>query len=72
MPLDRFVLLLVIVVAASGATIWLGTLLAVGTNIPGAGWVVLVPVTLVAFIFWRVIYDRLRNREDDHYDGIEK
>lgn len=72
MPLDRFVLLLVIVVAAAGATIGLGTLLVATTNAPVPGWMVLVPVTLVAFVVWRVIHDRLTNREDNHYDRIEK
>jgi membrane protein implicated in regulation of membrane protease activity len=72
MPLDRFVLMIVIVIAAAGATIWLGTLLAASMQISGAGWIVMVPVTLVAYVVWRVISDRLRNSEDDHYDRIEK
>lgn len=72
MPLDRLVLMLVIVVAAAGATIWLGTLLAAATQMSGAGWLVILPVTMVAYILWRVISDRLGNKDDDHYDRIEK
>jgi membrane protein implicated in regulation of membrane protease activity len=72
MPLDRLVLLIVIVIAASGATIWLGTLLVAATQMSNAGWLVIVPVTLVAYVLWRVIADRLENKDDDHYDRIEK
>ncbi len=72
MPLDRLVLMIVIVFVAAGATIWLGALLAASLQISGAGWIVMVPVTLVAYVVWRVISDRLRNTEDDHYDRIEK
>jgi len=32
----------------------------------------LLPVALVVWLVWRVIADRLANREDDHYDQIEK
>lgn len=72
MPLDRLVLMLVIVVASAGATIWLGTLLAASTQMSSAGWLVIVPVTLLAYVLWRVITDRLGNKDDDHYDRIEK
>jgi len=72
MPLDRLVLMLVIVVAAAGATIWLGTLLAASTQMSSAGWLVIVAVTLLAYVLWRVITDRLGNKDDDHYDRIEK
>lgn len=72
MPLDRLVLMLVIVVAAAGATIWLGTLLAAATQMSSSGWLVILPVSLVAYVLWRVIADRLGNRDDDHYDRIEK
>ncbi|WP_298491490.1 hypothetical protein [uncultured Maritimibacter sp.] len=71
MPLDKFVLILVIVIAAAGATVWIGTLVAASTQMP-LGWLAIVPVVLVVTILWRVIADRLSNREDDHYDRIEK
>lgn len=72
MPLDRLVLILVCVVVAAGLTIWLGALLAATVSVPVIGLAVLVPVGLIAFILWRVIAERLTNREDDHYDRIEK
>lgn len=71
MPLDKFVLILVIVIAAAGGTIWLASLVASAANWP-FGWAVLVPVALVVFVVWRVIAERLGNAEDDHYDRIEK
>ena len=72
MPLDKFVLILVIVVLAAGVTVWVGTLVAATVQIPALGWAVSVPVALIAYVIWRVIAERLRNREDDHYDRIEK
>lgn len=71
MPLDRFVLILVIVIAAAGATVWIGTLIAASAQVP-AGWLSIIPVALIGYVLWRVISDRLRNSEDDRYDRIEK
>ena len=71
MPLDKFVLILVIVIAAAGVTVWIGTLVAASTQIP-FGWIAIVPVVLVATILWRVIAERVSNRDDSHYDRIEK
>lgn len=72
MPLDKFVLILVIVIAAAGATVWVAGVLVSAMNMPGLGLAVLIPAGLVAFVVWRVIADRISNREDDHYDHIEK
>ena len=72
MPLDKFVLLLVIVVAAAGLTVWIGAMVAATMQIGGAGWLVFIPAALVAYVVWRVIAERLSNSEDDHYDHIEK
>lgn len=73
MPLDKFVLMLVVVIAAAGATIWIGGLLMVTWGVsPWAGAAFAVPSALVAYVVVRVIRDRLGNAEDDHYDGIEK
>ncbi|TFL17800.1 hypothetical protein [Jannaschia formosa] len=70
MPLDRFVLLIVIVLAAALATVWLGALVASATAMP-LGWLMLIPAALAAFVGWRVIADRLGNAEDDHYDRMK-
>ncbi|MBV7379192.1 hypothetical protein [Maritimibacter dapengensis] len=71
MPLDKFVLILVAVIAAAGLTVWIGTLVAASLQMP-AGWLVLIPAALIAYVVWRVIADRIGNSEDDHYDRIEK
>lgn len=72
MPLDKFVLLLVIVAAAAGLTIWLGAFLFAAAGSPL--WAALLgpPLLLAGYVVWRVIADRLGNREDDDYDRIEK
>ncbi|WP_368343747.1 hypothetical protein [Pelagovum sp. HNIBRBA483] len=73
MPLDRLVLILVAVIAAAGLTIWIaGMLLAAFSLNPVLSIAVLLPIALVLYIVVRVINDRLSNREDDHYDRIEK
>lgn len=71
MPLDKFVLILVAVIAAGGLTVWLGTLVAAVVAVP-MGWIIVIPIVLIAYVAWRVIAERIRNREDDHYDRIEK
>jgi membrane protein implicated in regulation of membrane protease activity len=72
MPLDKLVLILVTVIAAAGITVWVGTLAAAALQVPQVGWLVAVPALLVGYVVWRVVADRLNNREDDHYDRIEK
>ncbi|WP_102109284.1 hypothetical protein [Oceaniglobus roseus] len=71
MPLDRFVLILVIVFAAAGLSVWIATAIAAATTAPGL-WFLAVPVVLAVAVLWRVIAQRLNNPEDDHYDTIEK
>jgi len=72
MPLDKFVLMLVVVIAAAGATVWLAGLLVATFEVPVVGWALVIPAGLVGYVAWRVIADRLGNAEDDHYDRIEK
>ncbi len=73
MPLDRLVLLVLIVLAAAGATIWVGWLFLVTFGVsPMVGLGFAIPTALVAYILWRVIADRIGDAEDDHYDRIEK
>jgi len=71
MPLDKFVLLLVLVIAAAAVTVWVAGLALAAIQVPWAG-AVFIPAALVAYVVWRVVADRLRNREDDHYDQIDK
>lgn len=70
MPLDKFVLTLVIAVAAAGATIWLAALAAAVWTAPAA-LVAAVPLLLVVLVAWRVLVERLRNRDDDRYDAMK-
>lgn len=72
MPLDKFVLMLVIVVATAGATVWLASFAMASMQLPGLGLAALIPAGLIAFVVWRVISDRLKNAEDDHYDHLQK
>lgn len=72
MPLDRLVLILVCVAAAAAATIWLGVFLSAAVTLPFPAIFLLLPVGLVVWLCWRVIAERLNNREDDHYDQIDK
>ncbi len=72
MPLDRFVLILVLVVIAAGVTVWLGVMAAGVFQIGPMGAFIFVPVLLIGYVIWRVIAQRIGNSEDDHYDRIEK
>jgi F0F1-type ATP synthase assembly protein I len=72
MALDKFVLMLLVVVAAAGVTIWLGMLLAVAMQWSIGGMVVLLPGVLAGYVAFRVLMDRMKSSEDDYYDGIEK
>lgn len=71
MPLDKFVLILVIVIGAAGLTVWVATLASAALQMQ-VGWLVLVPAALIFYVGFRVVADRLSNKDDDHYDGIEK
>ena len=73
MPLERLVLIIVIVLAAAGGTVWLGLMFATTMQISPAVTMLLgVPAILGLYILWRVVAERLQNSEDDHYDKIEK
>ena len=71
MPLEKLVLIVVIVIAAAGVTVWLAALAFAAFEVPGAG-LAFIPAALVAYVVWRVIAERLQNAEDDHYDNIKK
>lgn len=70
MPLDRLVLILIAVIAAAAATIWLAAFLIASASFPG-GLALAIPVGLIAYVVWRVIAERRGNAEDDHYDRME-
>jgi membrane protein implicated in regulation of membrane protease activity len=70
MSLDKLVLILVCVIGAAGATLWLGSLLFAAWNVPFLGFA-LIPVGLVAYVIVRVIRERLGNGSEDHYDEMD-
>ena len=70
MPLDRFVLILFVVLVAAGATVWLGAVVAASVAVP-FGAVAAIPALLVVYVVWRVVADRIRSAEDDHYDRMD-
>jgi hypothetical protein len=72
MPIDKFVLIVVAVIAAALATIWLATALFAALEVSGAVWFVLAPAAAIGYVIVRVIADRVTDKEDDHYDRIEK
>ncbi len=71
MPLERLVLIVVIVIAGLFGTVWLVALLTAAFSMP-LGVLALVPAAVAGYVVWRVISERLGNAEDDHYDRIEK
>ncbi|MRU14118.1 hypothetical protein FDP25_01615 [Roseovarius sp. A21] len=70
MSLDRFVLIVVCVVAGFAATVWLVGLLIAAMNLP-FGWLALVPAAVVGYVIYRVIDERLSSAEDDYYDKMD-
>ncbi len=71
MPLERLVLILTVVIAAAGATIWVAATVIAAAEVP-FGWLALIPTVLVTYVLWRVIVQRVGNAEDDHYDRLDK
>lgn len=72
MPLDKFVLIMICVIVAAGLTVWIGAMAAAALQMPAFAWMFVLPAVLVGFVVWRVIAERWKNAEDDHYDKIEK
>ena len=68
MPIDKLALILTII-----AVILWGIGMLIGIVAAGAvGLLALIPVAIAAYVFGVVISQRLNNREDDHYDKIER
>lgn len=72
MPLSRLVLILVVVTAAAGATVWLAATVVAAALMPGWAALAAIPILLAAYVLWRVIADRLGGAEDDRYDRLER
>ncbi len=63
MPLHRLLLILLCVLIAGLATIWLGALLSASLKVPLAGFLLL-PITLLAFLAYRALADRASGRDE--------
>lgn len=72
MPLDRLVLIIVCVLAAAAITVYVGAALLASTQMPPMiGLAILSVIAMAAYIGWRVIAERVGNKDDDHYDRFE-
>ena len=72
MPLDRLVLIIVCVLCAAAATVYVGAALIASTQMPPFfGMAALIIISLCVYVGWRVIAERLQNKDDDHYDKFE-
>ena len=72
MPLERLVLIIVIVLAAAGLTVLAGAFIVSAVALPA--WATLaaaIPVSLVLYIVARAIAERLGSRDDDRYDKMD-
>lgn len=68
MPIDKLALILTVIVVF----LW-GIGMLIGIVAAGAvGLLALIPVAIAAYVFGVVISQRLNNREDDHYDKVER
>ncbi len=72
MPLNKLVLIALMVMIAAGVTVWVGTMAAAALQFGERAWAIFIPAALVAYVVWRVIADRIGNAKDDHYDHIKK
>lgn len=69
MPLDKLALICVIILAV----IWCTLLLASAVTILPYGLLVLAVLLIAGYFVYRVIRDRMENKEDDYYEkNIEK
>ena len=72
MPTEKYVLILVSVLAAAGVTVGIGIIISRGFDLTTIGWVGLLPIFLGGYVIWRIISERLSNRDDDYYDHFRK
>jgi len=56
--MPRFLLLLVVVIAAAGLTVWVGSILASSSDLPAAGGSLALVVLLIGYGIWRIISAR--------------
>ncbi len=72
MTLDRIIFILVCVVGAVVGLGWLISSIVMFGYDALSAWLMLIPLLVASFFIIWVIVERLRSKEDDHYDRIEK
>lgn len=65
MPFQRLAFILICVIAAAAATVYIAQSLAQRGDLPATGLVVLTVIALCASFAWRVISDRKTKKDDD-------
>lgn len=70
MPLDKLVLILFCVVTGLGLAVWLAFILAAVIAAPVL-FLLLIPIAVACYILYRVIAERVGNKEDDYYDRMD-
>ena len=68
MRLQTFALVVVVIMAVGYLIAWFFGALSAGPF----GWLLLIPMAIVLILVVGVIIGRVGNKEDDHYDNIEK
>jgi len=68
MSLERVALVLILV----GCAVWLGMMLVGAIAMGPFAFVILVPLAAAGYLIYRVVQDRLTNREDAYYDQFDQ
>jgi membrane protein implicated in regulation of membrane protease activity len=69
---NRLLLIIVCVLGAAAATVYVGAALIASTLIqPFFEMAVLIIISLCVYIGWRVIAERPQNKDDDDYDNFK-
>ncbi len=67
MPLDKFVLMIVLALLGAGVTVFVAAWAVAAWQLPALGLAVAVPLVMAAYVVWRVVADRMA--EGGKYDG---
>jgi len=71
MPLEKLILLVVVVIGTAAVSVWGAAALSTGFGFsPVAGMAMLSVLALGAYIVFRIISERLNDKDDDYYDGM--
>jgi len=71
MPAFKLILILFVVILTAGLSIWLGAVMVEKFGILGSDFTVVLPLSLLIALTWRVISTRSQNRRDKSLNGNE-